>query len=59
MITLNELATQLGTVEESGITTPVRWDHIADFDQTLNATDGGDTEISEDDAAAIREAWTN
>lgn len=58
MITLNELAEELTTTTESGIPVATRWDHIADFDQTITITNDGDTEISNEDAEAIREAWS-
>lgn len=57
MITLNELAETLTTVE-MGAERTARWDDVANFDQTITVTDGGDTEITEADADAIREAWT-
>ncbi|MCT2357097.1 hypothetical protein M3G54_01795 [Brevibacterium casei] len=57
MITLTALAQELGTTTEQCIETPVRWDHIADFDQTLPTGIDGDYEITEADADAIREAW--
>lgn len=58
MITIAELAQELGTTTELGIEVPVNARHIIEFDQTLPADADGDTELTEADAQAIREAWT-
>lgn len=57
MITLNELAKELGQTEEMGVQVPVNPRHIAEFDQTLPDDADGDYEISDDEALMIAESW--
>lgn len=57
MITIDQLAQSLGTTTEMGVEVPVIARHVFEFDQTLPQGQDGDYEISDEDAATIREAW--